>query len=47
MACLKKLKEDITRLEQLFPRNHERLQVCRGLLKYANVVAVEEFRVSP
>ncbi|KIH55520.1 hypothetical protein ANCDUO_14322, partial [Ancylostoma duodenale] len=27
MACLRKLKEDISVLESLFPKNHERLQV--------------------
>ncbi|CAJ0944534.1 unnamed protein product, partial [Mesorhabditis belari] len=27
MACLRKLKEDLALLEQIFPKNHERLQV--------------------
>ena len=28
MACLQKLKEDLNLLERLFPKTHERFQVC-------------------
>jgi len=31
MACLQKLREDIALLERLFPKTHERFQVCFSL----------------